>query len=166
MRGIALTALLVHLFVCQTIKSEESGECHICCIAEYASMKEFFDCWSAKPGVRSVRVPKTFNWIIKRQMRKELDGPMRGENFIRSLIEGVESISLLDYEKLDEDDSLKLEEEISRIADNGSAASGFRIIYSGAEAAGGGFTRLIIHSKESKAFMILMGKFSNDICTD
>lgn len=164
MRGMALTALLVLLFVCRTMNSEESGECHIC-EAEYGKMKEFFDCWSARPGVEPIVIPKAFNWIIKRQLSKEMKVSNCGADFIRSLTEGVESISLLDYGKLDGKGSLELEEELEGIAGSGSAKPDFHIIFSGEDKAGDSYSSLVFHSKESKAFIILRGKFSKDICT-
>ena len=164
MRGMALTALLVLLFVCRTMNSEERGECHIC-EAEHGTMKEFFDCWSARPGVEPVVIPKAFNWIIKRQLRKEMEGAKCGANFIRLMTEGVESFSLLDYGKLDGKGSLELEEELEGIAGSASANPDFHIIFSVEDIAGDSYSSLVFHSKASKAFIILRGKFSKDICT-
>ena len=160
MRAAVLTTLFLISALCGNGQRDCRNAEYVILEAGYDEMKLFFESWSQKPGVETMEIPRSFNWLIKRKLRKELESAGNSSSAVAQIIDSMESIAMMDYGGLKETERELLENELYGILSIEKGSFSSTIILSGRNADEKVYSRMIFHSQESKAFIIIKGMFS------
>lgn len=160
MKGLFFTALFLLSTVC--FGEQEKGMDGKSAVLEagYDEMKCYFNSLARKPGIETVVVPKSFNWLFKRKLRKELSSVEDCPAPVADIIDRIEGIALIEYGGLEKDEQENLENELDGILTDKKGNIPFKIILSGENTDEKVYSRMIFHSQESKSFIIIKGLFS------
>lgn len=149
-----LTAVL-----CRGMPETGQEQCAVLKV-EYSEMKLFFDFWTERKGVELTAVPKAFNWLVRRTLKKEMESEKALPSFFSVLIDGMEAIVFVEYGKLEEKECAELNSSLDAITGLDGTDTTFTAILSGEDIENREFIRIILHSRDSKSFIIIKGKFT------